>query len=134
MSADLAASTFTASMGTLVSDYTLPTAASGAGAILAKSLTASIVGDPTKTYDGTTAATLTPANFQLIGLIGSDGFDGSHPGGGSFYDSKDTNARSGQRPFCRRAISPQSPATPARRLRTRWRRPPAARCTSSPRR
>jgi YDG domain/MBG domain (YGX type) len=37
-------------------------------------LTASIIGDPTKTYDGTTAATLTSSNYQLAGLAGSDNF------------------------------------------------------------
>jgi hypothetical protein len=37
-----------------------------------KLLTASIIGDPTKQYDTTTAATLTPANFYLSGLVGSD--------------------------------------------------------------
>src|SRR5581483_6528700 len=28
---------------------------------------------PTKTYDGTTVATLTPSNFQMTGWVGSDG-------------------------------------------------------------
>src|SRR4029079_10743960 len=37
-------------------------------------LTASIVNNPTKTYDGTTAATLAPTNFQLTGLIGTESF------------------------------------------------------------
>src|SRR2546421_753957 len=37
-------------------------------------LTASIIGDPTKPYDGNDAATLTPSNFSLAGLIGSEGF------------------------------------------------------------
>lgn len=31
-----------------------------------------ITGTPTKTYDATTAATLTPANFAVAGLVGSD--------------------------------------------------------------
>ena len=86
----LSASNFTAGAGTLASDYVLPTAASGAGTILAKALTATILGDPTKTYDGTTAATLTPASFQLTGLVGSDSFTITQTAGA--YDSKDTSA------------------------------------------
>ena len=58
--------------GELLSNYTLPTAASGAGHITAQTLTASIVGDPTKPYDGNTNATLTAGNFSLSGLLGSD--------------------------------------------------------------
>ena len=38
--------------------------------VTAAPLTASIIGDPTKTYDGTTSATLTQANFSLSGLVG----------------------------------------------------------------
>src|SRR5207253_10045132 len=55
--------------------YSLPTTASGAGVITPKALTASIVNNPTKTYDGTTASTnLTNANFSLAGLVGSESF------------------------------------------------------------
>ena len=32
------------------------------------------VGNPAKTYGGTTAATLTSANFSLTGLVGADTF------------------------------------------------------------
>ena len=42
--------------------------------VTAAPLTASIVGDPTKTYDGTTSAALTQANFSLSGLVGSQSF------------------------------------------------------------
>ena len=37
-------------------------------------LTASIIGNPTKLYDTTTSATLTAANFALSGLVGSQSF------------------------------------------------------------
>jgi len=37
-------------------------------------LTVNIIGSPTKVYDGTTTATLTPANYQVGGLVGSDSF------------------------------------------------------------
>src|SRR3546814_18128964 len=36
-------------------------------------LTAAIIGNPTKTYDGTTAATLTSANYQLSGFVAGEG-------------------------------------------------------------
>ena len=39
-----------------------------------KTLTASIIGNPTKPYDGNTGATLTSANFSLSGLVDSDNF------------------------------------------------------------
>ena len=68
VSATLSASALAPGAGTLAIDYALPGSASGAGAIFAKALTAAIVGNPTKTYDGTNAATLTPANFQSTGL------------------------------------------------------------------
>ena len=37
-------------------------------------LMVSIIGDPTKTYDATTTATLTSANFSISGLVGTDKF------------------------------------------------------------
>jgi MBG domain (YGX type)/YDG domain len=74
VTASLSASDFTPATGTLASNYTLPSTASGPGTITPATLTASIVGDPTKTYDGTSTATLTSANFKLSGLFGSDSF------------------------------------------------------------
>jgi sugar lactone lactonase YvrE len=44
-------------------------------------LTAAIVGNPTKTYDGTTGATLTSANYQLAPLVGSDAITVTQPSG-----------------------------------------------------
>ena len=88
--ANLSASNFTAGLGTLISDYTLPTSASGAGTILAAPLTVSIVGDPTKPYDGTTAAALSPANFQVNGLAPGDALTITQSAG--TYDSADVFA------------------------------------------
>ncbi len=51
----------------------LPVTASGAGTIARKALTASIVGDPTKTYDGTAAATLSAANYSVVGFVAGQG-------------------------------------------------------------
>src|SRR5262249_43829243 len=55
-------------------NYNLPTTASGAGTINAKTLTAAIIGNPTKVYDATTTVALTPGNYSLTGLVGSASF------------------------------------------------------------
>jgi YVTN family beta-propeller protein len=44
-------------------------------------LAAAIVGNPTKTYDGTTGATLTSSNYQLSPLVGSDVISVTQPSG-----------------------------------------------------
>ncbi len=74
VTASLSASNFTAAPGTLASNYVLPLTATGQGTITPKTLTASIIGDPTKPYDGTTDAVLTSANYSITGLVGSEGF------------------------------------------------------------
>jgi hypothetical protein len=83
----MSAGDFTPGGGTLASNYVLPTTASGAGHITAVTLTASIVGNPTKTYNGNTAATLTPANFFLTPLVGIESFTVTQTVG--TYNSKD---------------------------------------------
>jgi filamentous hemagglutinin family protein len=77
ITASLSAANFVAGSGTLLSNYVLPTALSGSGTIQpallsGKYINGSIVGNPTKIYDGTTTATLTSSNFQLTGFVGSD--------------------------------------------------------------
>src|SRR5438093_1577949 len=74
VSTSLIAGDFTAGATTTASNYSLPTSASGPGHITAKSVTASIVNDPTKGYDATDAATLAASNFSLTGLVGTDAF------------------------------------------------------------
>ena len=75
----LSTGNYTAGSGTLLSNYVLPTSLSGFGTIQPAPLTGSyvingsIVGNPTKAYDGTTVATLTPSNFQMTGWVGGDG-------------------------------------------------------------
>jgi hypothetical protein len=54
-------------------DYSL-TAATQAATITPQTVTASIIGNPTKPYDGNTSATLTPANFSLSGPAGTESF------------------------------------------------------------
>lgn len=90
VTATLAAADFAAGAGTAASNYSLPNSASGAGLITPKGLTAAIVGTPTKTYDGTAAATLTAANFQISGLVGTESFTVTQTVGA--YDTKNVTA------------------------------------------
>ncbi len=73
VTAALAGTDFTAGSGTLLANYVLPTTATGAAAITQASVTGSIIGTPTKVYNGTTAATLTAANFLLSGFAAGEG-------------------------------------------------------------
>src|SRR5207247_4548432 len=72
VTASLGAGDFTPTGGAVASNYVLPTTASGAGHITAVTVTASILGNPTKPYDGNTSAKLMSANFSLSGLDGGD--------------------------------------------------------------
>src|SRR5271166_1489326 len=56
------------------SAFTAATDTSTTLTVIAAPLTAAIIGDPTKTYDGTTSATLTQANFSFSGLVGTQSF------------------------------------------------------------
>jgi hypothetical protein len=49
--------------------------------IAPKTLTASIIGDPTRPYDGGVGATLGSSNFQIFGLIGTENFTVTQPTG-----------------------------------------------------
>jgi filamentous hemagglutinin family protein len=78
VTASVTAANFTAGSGTLLSNYILPTTISGAGTIQPQPLGGNyingyIVGNPTKIYDGTTIAHLTPGNFQLTGFVAGQG-------------------------------------------------------------
>ena len=76
VSATLSGANFAAGSGTLLSNYLLPTLASGFGTITPKAIGVSIIaaisGNPTKVYDGTTAITLLPSNFTLTGFVNGD--------------------------------------------------------------
>ena len=50
------------------------TSAVASANITRRTLTASIIGNPTKSYDGTTVATLTPTNFELLNVVSGEGF------------------------------------------------------------
>ena len=77
-----------AQTGTGNGDYTLTTSTQAA-TITPRTVTASIIGDPAKTYDGTTSATLTQANFSLSGLVGTQSFTVTQTVG--TYNSKDVS-------------------------------------------
>ena len=91
VSALLGAGDFTANAGTLFSNYILPTSASGPGTINPAMLMAIIVGNPTKVYDGTTAARLGTGNFELSGFIGGEGASVTQTAG--TYDSRNAGSR-----------------------------------------
>jgi len=70
-------------------NYTLAsTSISGAiGTIDPKTLTVSLTGTVSKTYDGTTAATLANGNYSLTGIVSGDAVALNDPSSGS-YDTK----------------------------------------------
>src|SRR6185312_12906909 len=68
---------YTAGSGTTLSDYTVATSATGGvGQINARTLTASLVANPTvsKTYDGSNSATLTSTNYSLSNVVTGESF------------------------------------------------------------
>ncbi|GGA02689.1 YDG domain-containing protein [Dyella caseinilytica] len=70
----------TTSAGIPVYGYSLSgTASANIGTINQAVLTATIVGDPTKVYDGTTTATLSSSNYQLTGFATGQGATVNQP-------------------------------------------------------
>src|SRR4051794_41949342 len=86
VTASLASGDFTAGGSTLLTNYVLPTTASGAGHISAVTLSASIIGNPSRPYNGNTNAVLTGANFSLTGVVSGEAISVT-PTAGS-YNSK----------------------------------------------
>jgi hypothetical protein len=72
--------------GADASNYTLASSSiNGAvGDITAKQLTASLTGTVSKTYDGTTLATLAQANYSLSGVLGADAVALNFPSTGTY--------------------------------------------------
>jgi len=64
---------FTPGAGTNLNNYSFPITAYGTGTITPALLTASIIGNPTKVYNGTTNVTLTAGNFQISGFVNGEG-------------------------------------------------------------
>ncbi|MDX9900250.1 MAG: GLUG motif-containing protein, partial [Aliarcobacter sp.] len=93
VTATLGSDDFTANSGTLLSNYILPTNASGTASITAKELSATLTGTITKEYDGSTDATLSSSNYDLTGFITGEGASVSETSG--IYNSKNViNANS----------------------------------------
>jgi filamentous hemagglutinin family protein len=82
---------FAGNAGTVLTNYVLPTSAAGSGSITPTAIGASIVGMPTKIYDGGTLAALSPANYALSGFVGNEGSTVNQTSGS--YDSADAGSR-----------------------------------------
>jgi filamentous hemagglutinin family protein len=73
-------------------DYSVAGSVAGnVGTITPLALTASLTGTVSKTYDGTTAATLTAGNYTLAGAVSGDSVTLNDPTAGT-YDTKDAGA------------------------------------------
>ena len=88
VTAQLSSGNFSANTGTDLSNYVLPTVVYGSGTINPAQLTVSIVGNPTKVYDGTTVTTLSSSNYSVIGFVAGQGAVIT-PSSLINYDSKD---------------------------------------------
>ena len=74
VAASLTAGDFSPFDGVLASNYILPTTASGDGQITPATVTATIIGSTSKSYDGTDTAVLTSASFSLSGMATGESF------------------------------------------------------------
>ena len=72
VSATFAATNFVPANGTKLSNYSLPTAASGAGTVLQAPLVIAGVLATDKVYDGSTSDTLNTTQASIYGVIGND--------------------------------------------------------------
>nr|WP_322032870.1 YDG domain-containing protein [Paraburkholderia sp. J76] len=93
VSASIPAGDYQAGANTLLSDYALPTLATGMGTIVKRQigpgeLTASITDNPTKTYDGNTTATIPADGFTFSGFVAGQGATVNHTITGQ-YATKD---------------------------------------------
>ncbi|MGE4487122.1 MAG: YDG domain-containing protein, partial [Synergistaceae bacterium] len=67
--ASLTIGNLSAASGVLLTNYQLPTQATGTGAITPKGLQVSLTGTPSKTYDGNTNAKLTSGDYTISGFV-----------------------------------------------------------------
>ena len=82
---------FIANSGTLLGNYVLPNTVVGNGAINRAVLSATIIGVPTKPFDGTTTAFLTSGNYALNGFVSGQGASVTQTLGA--YDSPNSGRR-----------------------------------------
>src|SRR5439155_24474923 len=81
------ADTYTVTVTITDANYVLSGSGTGSITINKAALTASIIGNPTKPYDGITSATLTSANFSLTPLVTGESITVTKTSG--TYNSKD---------------------------------------------
>ncbi|GAB2562332.1 filamentous hemagglutinin N-terminal domain-containing protein [Dyella jejuensis] len=73
VTASMIESDFTPGPGTDLSNYSFPITAYGTGTITPAPLTATIIGNPAKVYNGTTSASITSADIQFSGFVSGEG-------------------------------------------------------------
>ncbi|WP_408585138.1 YDG domain-containing protein [Paraburkholderia tropica] len=73
VSASLAQSDLAAGAGTNLNNYSFPVTAYGTGTILPAQLTVTIIGNPTKVYNGDAIARVSGSNFQISGFVSGEG-------------------------------------------------------------
>ncbi|MBN3853323.1 filamentous hemagglutinin N-terminal domain-containing protein [Paraburkholderia sp. Ac-20340] len=97
VSTSLSSGNFQAGPNTLLSNYALPTTATGMGTIVQRpisgGLSASITDNPSKTYDGNTIATIPASDFTFSGFVGTDSATVSHTITGQ-YATKNAGSQS----------------------------------------
>lgn len=91
VTAHLEGSDFTLGNGASLSNYSFDADIVGAGTISKAPLTWTIVGNPSRQYDGTTAATLNASNYQVYGFIAGEGATVNQTVG--TYSDKDVGTR-----------------------------------------
>ena len=88
-------------------DLSRRTIRTSTGTINPAPLTVSIVGNPTKVYDGTTATVLSQSNYHVDGFVSGEGAVIT-PSSLIDYDSKDVGARTITADLTASAYTPQS--------------------------
>jgi len=92
VTAKVAQADFVPGNGTLLTNYVLPTTASGTiGYITPKVLTVSLTGTTSKVYDNSSSAQLSASNFVLDGLVSGESLKVSQPSG--TYASKNAGSQ-----------------------------------------
>jgi filamentous hemagglutinin family protein len=95
LSANMSTSDLTAGSGTNLGNYAINSPVLGIGNITPAQLTVSIIGNPTKTYNGSTNVALTSGNFSVAGWV--HGENGTiNPSASAGYDSANASAVNGR--------------------------------------
>jgi len=79
VTSSLVPSDFTPANGTALSNYSFPATVSGLGTIDPAPLVATIVGNPSKVFDGTATANLTTSNYSLSGFVPGESINLASP-------------------------------------------------------